>query len=300
MGRKSRFDKIIKDNIIAKKEKSDDSFGYCVLPNNDKKFDVHVYDLYYSNREFDEFCNTMKNEYNAIYDYYARGKGSELVGTPPKMASVASSSRFCYLSLRNATKIDTIRDFGFDEGEKVEQFEFEKDLVVPNVTGTNPQMDAFIETDETVFFFEFKCHEIFDNHKKELSLQYQKPLAEFDVTMSSTAIPYASFGIDQIKLFDLKQFITHILGIINYDPDNGKRKVFSYVYFKPKKVAKNLFNYEELTGEIRNIFNSTAVNNICTNNQIELRLYYYENDTMNGFEEEIKPKLILKKEFLTP
>ena len=270
------FDRIVREAIGDQ-----NLFGYAVLPNEDKTY--HMYEMYYSNDEFNKFCNTMKSNYECIYDSYARGKGSELVGTPPKMASVASSSRFCYLSLRDASISD------FDNAvESSGPFEFEKELLVRDITGTNPQMDAFTETDRFIFFFEFKCHELFDNHKKVLSSQYDKYFKKWGVSRNSEKIPLREFGIDTIKLFDLKQFITHIVGIINY-PGNGKRKVFSYVYFKPVQADNKI--YENLISEIRSIFNSDTVKKICEENEIELRLYFYENSIMEGFEKKKKPIL---------
>ncbi len=280
MKKKDLFDRIIKDAIG-----NPSMFGYCLLPNNDKKY--HKYDMYYSNSEFNKLCKVMKEEYPSIYASYSRGKGSELIGTPPKMASVASSSRFCYLSLRNAS----IRDFEVTESQ-IKPFEFEKDLKVYDISGTNPQMDAFIETDNSYYFFEFKCHEIFDEKAKKLSIQYDiNYLNKWGIFRDSNNIPTDKFGIEEIRLFDLKQFITHLIGIINYS-DKEKRKVFSYVYFKPKKAGKELFDYDDLASEIKAVFKSEVVQRICKDNSIELRLYYYENDVMDGFEKEIKPKQI--------
>ena len=85
------FDQIILNNLIAKLGTS--AFGYIAANNG-------VYDTYYTNNEFQNFITEMKINYPVHYSAYAQGKGSELLpgsknGTPPKMASVASSSRFC-------------------------------------------------------------------------------------------------------------------------------------------------------------------------------------------------------------
>ena len=84
---KITFDEILKENIIN--ATGVDLFGY----NN-------THSLYYNNYSFEKFVNQMLNDYPNHYYKYSRGKGSELKpqgNTPPKMASVASSSRFCCL-----------------------------------------------------------------------------------------------------------------------------------------------------------------------------------------------------------
>ena len=152
-------------------------------------------------------------------------------------------------------------------------------------------MDAFIETNDTAFFFEFKCHEIFDPHKKTLSRQYDDNyLNKWGIKRNHEEIPYSEFGLDKIKLFDLKQFITHMVGIVNFSDSKNKRIVFSYVYFKPDNADQNI--YKELKEEVKAVFNSKVIKKICNENNIELRLYFYKNNIMDGFEKEKKPTRI--------
>lgn len=277
---KEKFDLLIRDALGL----PDNSFGYCVLPNRDRDYPKHINGLYYSNEEFDAFCKVMKERYSWIYKSYVRGKGSELVGAPPKMASVASSSRFCYLALRDASIAV------FCEKEKqIGRFEFEKDLPVKDVNGTDPQIDAFAETERTVHFLEFKCHEVFDEHEKKLSDQYDPYLERWGIHRSSKAIPFSEFGLEGIGLFDLKQFLTHAVGVASYEA-NGKRKILSYVYFKP--TGADPYLYERLEKEIKTVFDSAATRRICKAEGIELRLYYSEGDAMDGFEK-AHPRLVL-------
>lgn len=279
--KKASFDKQLKKNVD-----NDDIFGYAVLPNEDREYPEHVYKEYYSKRTFSEFCEEMKDKYKDIYVAYAKGKGSELVGAPPKMASVASSSRFCYLALRDAS-IDV---FGENSGKK---FEFEKNLPVCEIKGTNPQMDAFCDGESADYFFEFKCHELFDVHEKEISEQYNIFFKQWDIKREEgdPTIPTKQFGLDKIKLFDLKQFITHLTGILCYD--SKKPKIFSYVYFKPVKGGFDGY-YKELEEEIKKVF-STVCNNgkiVSADSPLEFRLYFFESDVMKGFEGDTKPTLV--------
>jgi len=271
---KKEFDKEIKRNINNEK-----LFGYFTLPAecDRKEYKKFYYDTYYNKEEFKSFCEEMCDKYNSIFKAYAKGKGSELIGVPPKMASVASSSRFCYLGLRNASLKD------FDESWDGNNWEFEKDLVVKSITGTNPQMDAYCKNGDTAYFFEFKCHEVFDTHANEISEQYNKFFSKWGLEWEGKEIPLTKFGLKSVGEFDLKQFITHLTGIIEHN--ECKKRVFSYVYFKP--FEEEIFT--SLEEKISKVFDADMVKAICEANNIELRLYFYENDVMDGFEKEKKP-----------
>jgi hypothetical protein len=72
-------------------------FGY-------KTPDGKVYDNYLSNDTWDNFKNQMSNRFRQSY---SDGSGGELLPSkgrggwyPPKMASIASSSRFAYLTFK--------------------------------------------------------------------------------------------------------------------------------------------------------------------------------------------------------
>ena len=300
---KSKFDEYLKDQTGTP-----DLFGYSVLPNNDMDYKNHFYGVYYNNDEFARFCKEMKENYSEIYNAYANGKGSELIGTPPKMASVASSSRFCYLALRDASITDIDKDVKVGKTK----FEFEKDLPVKVIDGQNPQIDAFYDSEDSVYFFEFKCHEIFDNHDKTLSRQYDKFLQKWDIPRDSDKIPSYEFG-GQFQRFDLKQFITHLTGISCHNC-KGKKKIFSYVFFEPNCDSYNGVNfkiiYNKLRDEIKQLFSCDNVKYICqlsdyiikkeknsneiiNDKGIELRAYFYRNNKMEGFDKTVKPELYI-------
>ena len=104
---KEKFDAIIKSNLI-KSDVSADDFGYDINGQN--------YDLYYANSCFKTFVEDMEKNYLQHYTKYDKGKGSELEshdGKPPKMASVGSSSRFCYLALRDVVGVEFEKSCSF-------------------------------------------------------------------------------------------------------------------------------------------------------------------------------------------
>lgn len=107
---KNEFDYFIKKNLVD--VFGNDCFGYEI---EDKSYDV-----YYNKEAYNKFISKMQNgKYNKFYNQYNRGKGSELKekrNMPPKMASVASSSRFCYLALRDGYK-------QFNKMDLIEQWE---------------------------------------------------------------------------------------------------------------------------------------------------------------------------------
>ncbi len=91
------FDSIIKQNIIN--AIGTDIFG----PDGYSR----QYPFHYDNTAFEGFINQMRTRYPRHFDKYINCKGSELKpidSKPQKMSSVASSSRFCYLALRNGAK----------------------------------------------------------------------------------------------------------------------------------------------------------------------------------------------------
>ena len=95
---KKEFDYLIKKNLVD--VIGNDCFGYEI---EDKSYDV-----YYNKETYNKSIFKMKaSKYNKFYNQYNHGKGSELKekrNMPPKMASVASSSRFYYLVLRDGYK----------------------------------------------------------------------------------------------------------------------------------------------------------------------------------------------------
>lgn len=265
---KTNFDNIILNNLVI--AEGADAFGYHISEADTS------YPVYYNKNAFDTFINQMKQGYPDAYTAYYNGKGSELLPAangknPPKMASVASSSRFCYLALRNGAQA-----LG---GGKVE---FEYDCPIEGIRGTAPQMDA--RSAEGNIFIEVKCHEIFDKHHIELSAQYRNWLTDLNKgfalsipensEMSKIRLPLSLFNIhENSSMFDIKQLLCHLMGIASHPQ---KPATLVYLFFKPQ--AENTAEQKQidevfckLQSEIKCIFNSEPIANFCKANQITLR-----------------------------
>lgn len=267
---KEKFDAIIKSNLI-KSDVSADDFGYDINGQN--------YDLYYANSCFKTFVEDMEKNYLQHYTKYDKGKGSELEshdGKPPKMASVGSSSRFCYLALRDVVGVEFEKSCSFQRG------------------GTPPQLDAYIPQEYCDIFVEVKCHEIFDSHKIKMKNKYLTHFKENNIfpDIASNAIegeeeftaPLSLFGIDkESSHFDVKQFICHLLGIA---ANTGKKPAkLVYLFFIPdvedeqtKKEIKEFFDL--LQGEIKAVFTSEPIVKFCKDNNISLSAIAEKSKTM--------------------
>ena len=267
---KTEFDNVIKKNLV--KKYGEDKFGYVI--------DGKCYDNYYCNEEFQAFKKEMehKDEYSRYYSSYSTGGGSELKekkNAPPKMASVASSSRFCYLALRDGAVTD------FIGGNKV-QFEYECEISDIN-SKTYPQLDAFIEDSNT--FIEAKCHEIFAPHQIVMSKKYIEYLSrDFGIDLEGMIeeekirIPLSEFGINkEVSRFDIKQLLCHLIGI-----SSKKKKLeldhvnLTYMFFKPK-TSDEVINqkidkiFDDLIDEINQIFTNKYICKFTAKHNITLK-----------------------------
>ena len=291
---KTEFDIIIKKNLAEKY--GEDKFGYII---GDK-----LYDNYYSNEEFQIFKDEMEHteEYCNYYKCYADGAGSELKEkkgrygfVPPKMASVASSSRFCYLALRDGAGIDYIG------GNKV-RFEYECEISDIKAR-TYPQLDAFIEDSNT--FIEAKCHEIFDHHDIIMSEKYRKYLSQdFGIDLEGMIddegikIPLSEFGIDEkLSRFDIKQLLCHLIGISSKKKKLGLDNVkLIYLFFKPKTSDEEINQqiekiFKELADEIKQIFDNEHICKFITKHNISLNAIAEYSEIMKSVTESEMIKL---------
>ena len=277
---KAKFDLIIKQNLI-KNNVPPNSFGYTLW----KKFEN-----YYCKTAFDTFLREMQAQYPNAYTDYSQGKGDELQEhqapyglLPPKMASVASSSRFCYLALReNATEL-----------ENTIPVQFEYECRIRGISGTAPQLDAYIP--ERNIFFEVKCHEIFDWHTPTMKIKYWEHIygkenrfgfpIQAIPNQKNFSIPFSHFDIQKRQTrFDVKQFICHLLGIAtNKSPT--KKATLVYLFFKPKtedcKDRSEIEEvFQELQEEIRAIFNCKPIQNFTAYHHITLQAIVEYSETM--------------------
>lgn len=190
------------------------------------------------------------------------------------MASVASSSRFCYLALR-----DGANSLGSNGTVK-----FEYECKINGLQGIAPQLDAFIPADN--IYVEAKCHEIFDSHRIRMKEKYwnlmfgenndwgidiiNKPEREyFDISLSV-------FGIEKKRsMFDIKQLLCHLLGIAS-QKESSESATLVYLFFKPKMKKETDQNaidevFENLQAEILEIFNSSPIQNFIKKHNISLQ-----------------------------
>lgn len=277
---KDKFDAIIKSNLVNfKSDVSADSFGYII--------EERKYENYYTSDCFKSFVERMENEH---YEMYYGGKGGELVEKkgryglmPPKMASVASSSRFCYFALKDINGV-----------------EFEKDCRIFDDSEIAPQLDAYIPQEYCDIFVEVKCHEIFDSHKIKMKNKYMTYFKENDIfpEIVSNATeggeeftaPLSLFGIDKgSSCFDVKQFICHLLGIAKNRGDKPAKLV--YLFFIPivddEETADEIHEvFAQLQSEIKAIFTSEPIVNFCKANDISLSAIAEKSRTMQALSAE--------------
>ena len=267
MVKKELFERSIKKSFLA---------GMPILPgvmvNDEKDFGRYIttrgitkwHDTYFT----EDFEKTILRELSEVVDRYKNVRGSELNS---KFYCVASSSRLAVASFlkKQDGKITYISSF---RGEELEDFSFEKILKIKKIGRTSPQMDVWFETSTKVFFYEVKCHEIFDSHKKillsksynqydvfkEIAEKYGLPL---DREVIKDGYRYFSFDWSDFDLkcnthhFDLKQFICHLMGIISSNTKPGKKKQFVYLFYKnDSDEFSNI--YEQLEMEIKQIKDS--------------------------------------------
>ena len=274
--KKETFDNIIKNNLLQDRLSPSD-FGYELTGKE-------PYLNYYENNKMEKFINDMKTYYPNAYNKYYHGAGNELIEikgkwgiTPPKMASIASSSRFTYIALRDGTDA-LIPDYNIGKDEII----FEKECRIFN-RGSAPQLDAYIEHNDCHYYIEAKCHEIFDPHKIQLKNKYYhifnndfKSLLKDVVKGKDTFIlPKENFGLTGKHLrFDVKQFMCHLLGIKN--ASNNKNSKLIYLFFKPMCDDTQIQDeinkvFDKLKEEIITLFNHPAIKDYCKANHIELQ-----------------------------
>ena len=241
---KSQFDEIIKQNLIDSGI-SEQTFTYAIKG--------RTYPDYYTECEFKKFVSEMKINYTNHYIKFKGndnakenkgGAGGELeikkgrYGLmPPKMASVASSSRFCYIALRDGVDCLCEKNTGMKN-----QVEFEKECRIFDDGLHAPQLDAYIPNEEYNVYIEAKCHEIFDSHKAEFKNKYRPCFDSNDISYEQALVSDDGetfelsldlFGIADKKTirFDIKQFVCHLLGIAKQN--KGAKSKLVYLFFKP-------------------------------------------------------------------
>ena len=238
-----------------------------------------------------EIVQKMKESDHASY---ITGAGSELSEhtkngkrIPASMSSVASSSRFCYLSLKDSD-FSVFRIKNYTNNRR-----FEEKMPIVKGAGTPPHMDCYYEDDEELVCFECKCHEQFDDHNIVLAESYfkddrivtkiaekyyvEKHMLKKDKKGNPhyyNVISPAFVGLPENPRFDIKQFLTHIMGIqARLEKLNRKKVRLIYYYFIPDGVLENKEIkkvIDQLYCEIKTVFSSDFVKRYASNIQFEL------------------------------
>jgi hypothetical protein len=279
---KSWFDGVILNNLI---QKGFGPFGYTMGSS--------TYPTYYSREAFSAFLLEMGFCHPKHHNRYLNGQGSELLETktPPKMASVASSSRFAYLALR----------WGAEALGGTQCVEFEHECRIQGIRGTAPQLDAYTrDAQGNPILIEVKCHEIFDPHTIELSTAYWDLLyaegndfglspAEEKPTADKFQVPLSSFAIGKDhSMMDVKQLLCHLMGIASQKQPNQPATLV-YLFFKPQATGEDKFTVErifsELIAEMNGIFNSAPIRSFCRKHQIHLKALIEEAPVMERLTE---------------
>jgi hypothetical protein len=172
---KEMFDKKLIE-LYLKNDYNKDDFNYRAEDFKIQGEKQKSYPLYFSKKKWNMFLKNLKEDKEA-YKSYVLGGGSETIEkyikrgktyNPPKMAAVASSSRFIYSTFKDKKYKDKISKIVGDilDGE----FRFEHILPFKNVSKSFLD-GSYISKDKAVFL-EAKCHEIFDKHKIILRKSY--------------------------------------------------------------------------------------------------------------------------------
>lgn len=213
------------------------------------------YNNYLSNDSFAEFVEDMKVNHPIAYEMYGKGGGKELEERksganiyPPKMASFGSSSRMIY---------NLIKD--------VDGFLFEKKL--PTTVGGTANLDGFMETEEKCVFVEAKCREPYTQKDSIYERKYEdlyRVISASDKTSVACKIEVIDerkmevkfiLGETEIHSFDMKQMISHLLGIATaYLKGEFDKKIdFIYLLFNPKLIES-----KEGASEIHSVYEQTC------------------------------------------
>lgn len=232
------------DLAIRDKEGKPYGEGYYVTKS------ASVYDRYMSNDGWKRYLKEMSEDHRK---QYKDGDGGEIKEGryPPKMACYGSSSRIIYTCLREVSGI-----------------KFEHQL--PTRVGSRPaNLDAYLNADMRDIFIEAKCREIYAKHSKvRASTGYKdvyKHISEYHNSFSFGAdIISDNQGVEDknnynyrffynnepIIRFDIKQLISHFLGIAAGVLEGKVKNNIRFVYF--------IYNPNELGNEaLEEVYDNT-------------------------------------------
>ena len=188
------------------------------------------YENYLSNAAWDAYVQVMAPEHRR---QYGQGSGGELEpknGRPPKMASVASSSRMIY-----------------ELSKDVSGFVFEKQLTT--VLSGIANLDGYLEKEDRKIFVEAKCREPYGhkaiqtikrNYKPVYSYLREKMPRVFSCVMEDLPDEQGMHTVffcrgEAVVSFDIKQMISHMLAVANeaLRSETETKILFLYLLFDP-------------------------------------------------------------------
>ena len=216
------------DLLIKNAETNQDAGSNGYLLHN------RIYSNYIDNEHWNSFVSEMEEHYPIAYSAYGEGAGDELgikkVGKyPPKMASFGSSSRMIYLLSRD------IPDFRFEEK-------------LPTTVGGVAHLDGYLCKHNRKIFIEAKCREPYSSKSFIIDRKYEELYRHIDenpnvdikcdisvLDEEKMKVKFIANGVE-ITRFDIKQMISHLLGIATQQLQFGADEYISFLYllYNPK------------------------------------------------------------------
>ena len=196
--------------------------------------DGKAYASYMSNSAWNAFIGDMEENYPQAFGQYGAGSGGECKSNgvyPPKMASYGSSSRMIYNLCKD-----------------IPGFRFEYKL--PTTVGGIANLDGYLEKENERIYVEAKCREPYGEKPHLIEKKYEElyrflneqPTNNLNISISEgTASKIKTlFSVDgkEIRHFDMKQMICHLLGIAtkHLQEPISKRITFLYLVCDPTQI----------------------------------------------------------------
>ena len=231
--------------------------------------DGKAYASYMSNSEWNAFIGNMEENYPQAFGEYGAGSGGECKSNgvyPPKMASYGSSSRMIYNLCKD-----------------IPGFRFEYKL--PTTVGGVANLDGYLEKEDELIYVEAKCREPYGEKPHLIEKKYEELyrfLNEQTTNNLNISIPEKTgskikvvFSVDgkEIRYFDMKQMICHLLGIAtkHLQEPTSKRITFLYLAYDPtqieliqsKKGAKIAETYNTMCAECNAVEFKALFEDVC-------------------------------------
>lgn len=272
--------KTVKNNVTmnlqhkldyAIRDKEDKYYGEGYLVAKSKS----VYDRYMSNEGWERYLAEMSEDHRIQYE---KGDGGELKEGryPPKMACYGSSSRIIFTLLKDIPDI-----------------KFEYPLKTYVYRGCRPaNLDGYLCANNADIFIEAKCKEIYTEHGKvKASREYwkvyeyisdkhknfsfdKKDVIDKNGNIDESVYNYSFFYNNELIIhFDIKQLISHFLGIAAGVLESRVKDSIRFVYF--------IYNPNELGNETLNIVYTDTIKERYKIDVIELFKAVFEYQKKN-------------------